>query len=159
MMHLLCIDPTKKPRDVSKTIELINPNDIKAEQKKKEQAKERIKYDRDSTIYRLYKSGIDTKKIAQRYQVGEERIKQILRDYRVKLRQGNPDIYEIDVICRTLGWRENERGKLQSTLHKNGYTSFDNKWKQLTYNDILAVPLLGPNQACVIWLAQNMDDF
>ena len=141
-----CVDCTKNSQ-----------NDFKNKQNPKMQAKERLKYDRDFAIYKLYKTGKDIKKIAKQYNVGEERIKQILRDYRFKLRRGNPDIYEIDVMCRTLGWRENERGKLQSTLHKNGYTSFDDKWRELTYNDILAMPLMGPNQACIIWLAQNMD--
>lgn len=157
MMYLVCIDLTKKPQDNSKTIELVNPNDVEYKQKKKEREKEHIKYDRDSTIYRLYKAGVDINEIAFAYNIQAQRIKSIIQDYRVKLRKGNPDIYEIDAMCRILGWRENERGKLQSTLHKNGYTSFDDKWRELTYEDILEIPLLGPNAANVIWLAQNMD--
>ncbi len=114
-------------------------------------------HDRDDIIYKLVKAKVDISKIAKYFGIGVVRVRQIFNEYQHKLRHGNPDILEIDVMCRTLGWRENERGKLQSTLHKNGYTAYDDAWRKLTYDDICAIPLLGPSQACVIWLAQNME--
>jgi hypothetical protein len=113
--------------------------------------------DRDNAIYRLMKAKVDISKIAKYFGIGTERVRQIFNEYQCKLHRENPDILEIDIICRILGWRENERGKLQSTLHKNGYTAYNDAWRKLTYDDICAIPLLGPSQACIIWLAQNME--
>lgn len=116
----------------------------------------KVIHNRDSIIYKLVKAKVDISKIAKYFGIGAYRVRQIFNEYQHKLHHGDPDILEIDVMCRTLGWRENERGKLQSILHKNGYTAYDDAWRKLTYDDICAIPLLGPSQACIIWLAQNM---
>lgn len=118
-----------------------------------------MSYDRDGDIYKLSNAGATRDQLSSYYKISKSRIASIIGDQYRKRRTGNPDIYQIDVMCRILGWREQNRGKLQSVLHKHGYTSFDDKWKKLTSTDILAIPLLGPDAVCVIWLAQNMAGF
>ena len=117
-----------------------------------------MSYDRDGDIFKLYNAGVSDMKLSKLYNLTKQRIRGIILEQRRKRRKGNPDIYQIDVMCRILGWRENERGKLQSILHKNGYTSYDDKWRKLSSDDILAIPFLGPSAMCVIWLAQNMGE-
>lgn len=159
MMYLIAIDPSKSPnpryhatKNVKEAKECI---DGTTKQKSRKNSRE---FDRDDTIYRAYLNGfMDVCELSKYYGLSQQRICDIIQEQKVKKRRGDPDIYEIDVMCRILGWTENCRGKLQSTLHKNGYTSFDNKWRDLTYDDILAIPFLGPNAAGIIWLAQNMD--
>lgn len=107
----------------------------------------------------FFNAGVTEEQLSTRYNISKERIRKIIQDQYYKKRKGDPDIYQIDVMCRILGWKETDRGKLQSILHKNGYTSFDDKWKKLTSKDILAIPLLGQSAVGIIWLAQNMAGF
>lgn len=118
-----------------------------------------MSYDRDGDIYKLSNAGVSLDRLSSYYKMSKSRISSIISEQYRKRRIGNPDIYQIDIMCRILGWREQDRGKLQSVLHKNGYTSFDDKWKKLSSDDILAIPLLGPGAVCIIWLAQNMAGF
>jgi len=117
-----------------------------------------MSYNRDGDILKLYNAGVTEEAICEYYDIKKPRLMQIILEQRSKKLHGDPDIRQIDTMCRILGWRENERGRLQSILHKHGYTAFDDKWRELSRNDILAIPLLGPSSACVIWLAQNMDE-
>lgn len=113
-------------------------------------------YDRDYVIFKLVKAGVSYEVLFKKFGIGKARLQQIYRDQLYKTRHGNPDIPEIDIMCRTLGLREQERGMIQSTLHKHGYTASDDSWRKLSYDDICRIERLGPNSACVIWLAQNM---
>jgi len=117
-----------------------------------------MSYDRDGDIFKLHNAGVSDMKLSEFYKLSKQRICQIIFEQRRRHRKGNPDIPQIDTMCRILGWRESDRGKLQSILHKNGYTSYDDKWRDLSSDDILAIPLLGHSAVSVIWLAQNMDD-
>lgn len=118
-----------------------------------------MSYDRDGDIFELFNNGMTEYELSKRFKIRKGRIRQIIQDQRIRKRKGNPDIYQIDAVCRILGIRENERGKIQSILHANGYTSYDDKWKKLKSNDILRIPLLGKFAMCIIWLAQNMAGF
>lgn len=117
-----------------------------------------MSYDRDGDIYDFYMSGTNENDIAAKYMLSVQRIREIIFKQKQLHKSDvyNPDIYQIDAMCRILGWRECDRAKLQLALHQNGYTSYDNKWKKLTPDDILALPSLGHSAMCVIWLAQNM---
>ena len=117
-----------------------------------------MSYDRDGDIFKLHNAGVSDMKLSKFYNLTKQRIRKIIFEQRHKHRKGNPDISQIDTMCRILGWRESELGKLQSILHKNGYTSYDDKWRDLSPDDILAIPFLGPSAVCVIWLAQNMNE-
>lgn len=117
-----------------------------------------MSYDRDGDIFKLHNAGVSDMKLSKFYKLTKQRIREIIFEQQHKHRKGNPDIPQIDTMCRILGWRENDRGKLQSILHKNGFTSYDDKWRNLSPDDILAIPFLGPSAMCVIWLAQNMNE-
>ena len=111
---------------------------------------------RDQVIFRLIQVGMPCAVLSKKLGISTMRIRQIYNNQYYKNYHGDPDIPEIDIMCRTLGMREQERGKLQSILHKNGYTNYDDRWRELSYDDICSITLLGPTNACVVWLAQNM---
>lgn len=112
---------------------------------------------RDDDIYKKYLKGAKIEDLANQYHLSVTRIRKILDEQRLKNRKGDPDIKQIDIMCNILGIRDNERGKIQSILHKYGYTSFNDAWLTLSYDDILKIPNLGPDSAAIIWLAQEMD--
>lgn len=115
-------------------------------------------YSKYDLIFKLSTSGISKEKLSAYFKTTDDEIEQIIEKQKIKKYVGNPDIKEIDTMCRILGWHENERAKLQSILHKNGYTAYDQNWRNLRYDDILKTPFLGKEAATVIWLAQNMED-
>lgn len=114
-------------------------------------------YNKYDLIFKLSTSGVSKEKLSAYFKITEDEIAQIIEKQKIKKYMGNPDIKEIDIMCRILGWRENERVKLQSVLHKNGYTAYDQSWRNLRYDDIVKIPFLGKESAMVIWLAQNME--
>lgn len=113
-------------------------------------------YDRDNDIYNDYKNGMSFQQLMNKYHLKRYRIKHIIEDQLEKRTNGDVDIYEIDAVCRMLGIREQERGRIQSALHRNGYTALDTKWLVLDYNDICSLELLDKNSAWIIWLAQHI---
>lgn len=112
---------------------------------------------RDDDIYQKFLAGSTVKDLLSEYHLSATGIRKILAKERLKKRKGDPDIKQIDIVCDILGVRNEERGRIQSIMHKHGYTSFDDAWLMLSRDDILKIPRLGPDSAAIIWLAQEMD--
>lgn len=114
--------------------------------------------ERNQAIYTLVHGGIDVGKIAKRFDISKTMVRKIYQQQASKKVNGDPDIPEIDKMCRIFQWREQDRGKLQSILHKHGYTNFDNKWLVTKIDEFRKIPRIGPNGIAIIWLAQQMRD-
>ena len=112
--------------------------------------------ERNQAIYTLVHGGIDVEKIAKRFDISKTMVRKIYQQQASKKVNGDPDIPEIDKMCRIFQWREQDRGKLQSILHKHGYTNFNDAWIWTDTDIFKKIPEIGPKSICIIWLAQRI---
>ena len=111
---------------------------------------------RDRTIYILIRQHVSISSIAKRFGLSETRVRRIYAEQRSKIVNGDFDIPEIDKMCRILGVREQDRGKLQSILQKHGFTNEDEVWVYTDISEFESIPSIGKAFGAIIWLAQHM---
>lgn len=111
---------------------------------------------RNETIFKMIQDKVDPMEVARQLHMSRTHVVRVYYEMLQKKMKGDPDIPEIDKVCRIFEVRENYRGKLQSILHTNGYTNFDDIWIWTDMDTFREIPEIGPKSICIIWLAQHM---
>ena len=111
---------------------------------------------RDRMIYLLIKKHVDIHAIAEKFNLSTSRIRQIYKEQSEKAINGDNDIPEIDTMCRIMGIRDQDRGKLQSILQRYGFSNKDDKWVYTDISIFKSLPNIGKEFCAIIWLAQHM---
>lgn len=113
-------------------------------------------FERNEKIYKLIQEKVDPKDIAKQFGISRTHVVRTYEKMLKKKTMGDPDIPEIDTMCRIFEVCEQYRGKLQAILHTNGYTNFDDIWLWTDIDTFRQIPEIGPKSICIIWLAQHM---
>ena len=106
-------------------------------------------------IYHAFKAGFSMKNIADKFHYCKTSIWNVVHMYNPD--EHNTDIPEINIIGKSLGLRESEIERIQTILHRYGYSGRDDGWKDLLPEDLYEIPNFDPWYVDIIWLAQHID--
>lgn len=113
------------------------------------------KITRNQIIFRSYKQGRSFRELAKEYNLSEARIHQIVDQERYYALRGSPDIPEIELACKMLGYNSTMVSRIQ-TVFRFKKLGKNNRWRKLNRSDILALYGLGKKAADIIEYAKNL---